>query len=101
MANHKAADQVLVTAEIPEGVIQLYANAMNVLVTPWDLVLLFGSIQLPEAISGTGKPTKAPIRIDAAITMSPQHAKATAKALQDVITEYEKIYGDIGLPEGK
>ncbi len=93
------------TAEIPEGVMQFYANAMNILVTPWDVVLLFGSIKLPEAIAGivgtSGASKEPPIRIDAAVIMSPQHAKATANALQHVVTEYEKQYGKIGLPEVK
>jgi len=86
--------------EIPEGIIQLYANAMNVVVTPWDLILLFGSIQLPETITGDGT-AAGTIRIDAAVTMSPQHAKAAVKALQSVVDGYEKRFGEINMPEGK
>lgn len=86
--------------EIPEGVIQLYSNSLNVLTTTWDFILLFGSAQLPEKIGGAGQAVKAAIRVDAAITMSPQHAKASAKALQDVVDGYEEKFGEIKLPEG-
>ncbi len=85
--------------EIPEGVIQLYSNSLNILTTTWDFILLFGSAQLPEKIGGPGQTMKAPIRVDAAITMSPQHAKASAKALQRVVNEYEKRHGEIRLPK--
>ena len=102
MPKDKSLEPSQPITEIPEGVTQLYANAMNILVTPWDVALLFGSIQLPEAIAGKiGESTKSPIRIDAAVIMSPQHAKATAIALQKVVTEYEKQYGEIGLPKVK
>jgi hypothetical protein len=38
------------------------------------------------------------IRIDAAVRMSPQHAKASANALQRTVAEYEKMFGPITLP---
>ena len=86
--------------EIPEGVVQLYSNSLNVLTTPWDLILLFGSTQLPESIgSARGQQLAAAVRIDAAITMSPQHAKAAAKVLQNVVAMYEKRFGEIRIPE--
>ena len=99
MPKAKRKNQAPPPIEIPEGVIQLYSNSLNVLTTTWDFILLFGSAQLPEKIGGPGQTLKAPIRVDAAITMSPQHAKASAKALQSVVEGYEKRFGTIKLPE--
>ena len=90
---------------IPEGVSEFYANSLNVLITPWDFVLLYGSVALPNsiasgrgAITGGARSMQSEIRIDAAVRMSPQHAKASANALQRTVAEYEKMFGPITLP---
>ena len=98
MPKRKAAGQAKTPIEIPDGVIQIYSNSLNVLTTSWDFILLFGSIQLPGTIGGTG-PTKTAIRVDAAVVMSPQHAKASVNALQKVVEEYEKNFGEITIPK--
>ena len=87
-----------VTIRIPEGVSDFYVNSLNVLVTPWDFILLYGSLTLPESISSGKQALPGEIRVDAAIRMSPQHAKASAHALQRMVNEYEKQFGEIVTP---
>ena len=87
-----------VTIRVPEGVSDFYVNSLNVLLTPWDFILLFGSLSLPESISSGKQTLPGEIRVDAAIRMSPQHAKASASALQRMVNEYEKQFGEIATP---
>ena len=84
--------------EIPEGIVQVYTNAMSVIVTPWDIVLLYGSTDLPGSIRAGGQVVPV-IRAEVAIIMSPQHAKAAVKALQAVVDQYEKQFGELHIPE--
>ena len=86
------------TVQISDGVSEFYANSMNVLITPWDFVLLFGSTLLPKTIR-QGAQTAGDVRVDAAIRMSPQHAKAASRVLAKLIEEYEKQVGVITLPK--
>jgi hypothetical protein len=98
------ADQKAPVIRIPEGVSEFYANSLNVLITPWDFILLYGSTALPNSIAtgrgavAGGARMQSEIRIDAAVRMSPQHAKASANALQRTVAEYEKMFGSIPLP---
>jgi Protein of unknown function (DUF3467) len=83
---------------IPDNVSEFYVNAMQVALTPWDVMLLFGSAALPEVFIGSS-PFKTEIRVDAVIRMSPQHAKAVVRALSSVMDEYDKQFGEVHIPE--
>jgi DNA-binding LytR/AlgR family response regulator len=85
--------------QIPEGLVQSYANSLNVLFTPWDFMLLFGSTRLPQAIGIGAGQAIGTVEVDVAITMSPQHAKAAVAALQQVVEEYERQFGEIHVPD--
>lgn len=80
--------------KIPEGVSEFYANSLNILLTPWDFVLLFGSLALPATVGSAGKVTSE-VRVDAAIRMSPQHAKASSIVMQSMVAKYEETFGEI------
>jgi len=87
--------------QIPEGVSEFYVNAFTIVFTPWDLSLLFGSVELPSNVnlSGGSASVQGRVRIDAIIRMSPQHAKASARALATVVEAYEKQFGTIPVVE--
>ena len=85
--------------QIPENVSEFYAKSLNIGTTAWDFMLFFGSIALPDTITGDRQPIRGQIRVDAVIRMSPQHAKASAKALQDVVKQYEERFGEIRIPD--
>lgn len=87
------------TIQVPENVSEFYANAIQILVTPWDITMLFGSTSLPENISAPGGPNVRTIRMDAVIRMSPQHAKSALSALQRMIDSYEERFGTINIPQ--
>lgn len=85
---------------IPEDVSEFYSNSTLVAFTPWDFVLLFGSLGLPSTFpAGTGAQTiQGATTMDAVIRMSPQHAKATLRALQSTVQQYEEQFGEIRIP---
>ncbi len=85
---------------IPEEVAQFYVNNLSVLVTPWDFVLLYGALALPANVSTQGEPIQqsSGVRVEAAIRMSPQHAKAGLKLMQRMVETYENQFGEIRLP---
>lgn len=72
---------------------------MLVGMTPWDIVLMFGSTSLPATVGAGARSAQGGIRIDAVIRMSPQHAKATLRSLQNIVAEYERSYGDVRIPD--
>jgi hypothetical protein len=86
--------------QIPEGVSEFYSNSLLVGFTAWDVTLLFGSTALPESISGeTGaQQLLGNTTVDAVVKMSPQHAKAAARALNDVVAAYERQFGELHIP---
>jgi hypothetical protein len=89
------------TINIPPDVSQFYSNAFSALITQWDFTLLFGSHTLPSSLV-PGQGSAGLVEVDAAIRMSPQHAKAAAVALGALIKEYETRYGVIqSEPKGK
>lgn len=62
-----------------------YANHVEIVGSLFDFALTFGQI-----IEGLDKP-----KINSRITMSPQHAKAFANALNSNIARYEETFGEI------
>jgi len=89
--------------KIPESVNEFYANAFTALVTRWDVVLLFGSTTLPSTIKkadqvGGEITIQGEVRMDTAIRMSPQHAKACSAALQSMVARWEEEFGTISVP---
>ena len=83
--------------QIPENVSEFYVNSLNVGTTTWDFVLFFGSIVLPATI-GVGQMIHGQIRVDCVIRMSPQHAKASLRVLQQTVSDWERRFGEIQIP---
>jgi hypothetical protein len=76
---------------LAEKFVKVYANAVNLEMTPWDFSLLFGELKKSN--------DKVVIEHSVGIIMSPQHAKALAGVLLNQLKEYEKRIGEIKLPE--
>ena len=85
---------------IPDNVPEYYVNSLHTGTTAWDFMLFFGSTILPELLQ-TSQDQNTPVqtRVDCVIRMSPQHAKATARALQSAVAGYEERFGEITIPE--
>ena len=69
---------------------ETYANSVQVRVSLWDFVLLFGTInqQSPESVTITNFQ---------GIFLSPQQAKALANVLHQNVSQYEATFGEIRL----
>ena len=68
---------------------ETYANSVQVRVSLWDFLLLFGTVnQTPESVS---------IQNFQGIFLSPQQAKALANVLNQNIGQYEATFGEIRL----
>jgi flagellar protein FlaG len=71
-----------------------YANSVQVRVSVWDFLLVFGL-----AVSDT--PDKVTIRNHQAIFLSPQQAKALWNVLGQNLAQYEQAFGTLNLePHG-
>ena len=82
---------------MPENVVEVYANSLQVATTPWDFMWFFGSVQVPETLPIPGNIVPS-IRVDVVIRTSPQHAKACLRALETTVKQYEDRFGEIHLP---
>lgn len=81
---------------IPDTVVDIYCNHMQVITTDWDFALLFGTITLPdELVLGKDLASAGEVRIEAIVRTSPQHAKAIAAALNRTIERYEAEHGTL------
>ena len=68
---------------------ETYANSVQVRVSLWDFLLLFGTVnQTPESVS---------ILNFQGVFLSPQQAKALANVLNQNIGQYEATFGEIRL----
>ena len=68
---------------------ETYANSVQVRVSLWDFLLLFGTVnQTPESVS---------IQNFQGIFLSPQQAKALANVLNQNVGQYEATFGEIRL----
>lgn len=68
--------------------LSLYANSVNIRLTPWDVQLIFGEILEADE-------RKLVIENHLAVTLSPQHAKALLNALSGQVQAYERQFGEI------
>jgi hypothetical protein len=70
----------------------IYANFSRAGMSPWDISLLFGTIN-------DGRPGEAQsVSAEATIRMSPQQFKALATSLPLILTQWETTFGQINLP---
>ena len=60
-------------------------------------MLFFGSVGLPATLEA-GQQVLGEVTVEAVIRMSPQHAKASLRALQGAIVAWEKQFGEIRIP---
>jgi|SRR5579863_343672 len=67
-----------------------YANSVQVRVSLWDFLLLFGTVteSTPDAVS---------IQNFQGIFLSPQQAKALSNVLKQNVSQYESTFGEIKL----
>jgi hypothetical protein len=75
----------------------VYSNNVSLAIAPWDIRLIFS-----EVVVGS-KPGEAVNELRANIAMNPGHTKVLASALVQVISAYERQYGEIkmpGVPQG-
>jgi len=72
------------TADYREG----YANSVQVRVSVWDFLLIFGLIQ--QQVSGTVE-----VQNFQGVYLSPQQAKALMTVLEQNVVQYEKTFGEI------
>jgi flagellar protein FlaG len=74
------------TTDYREG----YANSVQVRVSVWDFLLIFGRIQ-PQT------PTEVEVQNFQGVYLSPQQAKALMTILEQNVVQYEKTFGEIKL----
>src|SRR4051812_40939028 len=67
-----------------------YANSVQIRISVWDFLLVFGRITQSAADSVT-------INNSTGVYMSPQQAKAVMNLLQQNISQYEATFGAIAL----
>jgi hypothetical protein len=67
-----------------------YANSVQIRLSVWDFLFVFGRISQTAADSVT-------IHNSTGVYMSPQQAKALLNLLQQNITQYEATFGNIAL----
>lgn len=94
LAVRSTASQVSVV--IPAGTPDFYANFTQVFVTEWDFLLVLGSTHLE---TGDANELTATARADILVRMSPQHAKSMLNTLAELVGQYEKDFGEMGLKE--
>jgi hypothetical protein len=78
----------------------MYANAVQVMFSPWDLMLDFIQLaavqQMTEGENGEQRTeTVTATQGVQRVVMSPQHAKAFLRILKENLDNYEKLYGEI------
>lgn len=80
-----------------QGVNTIYVNGVAILYSPWDFSFVFLRGLPSEAVGSGGTEHSFSImaRAVSSVVMSPQHAKATLKALADNIAAYEREHGEI------
>ena len=78
--------QLISTSEYREN----YANSVQVRVSLWDFLLLFGRVNQTA-------PDNVAIHNFQGIFVSPQQAKALLNVLQQNVTQYEAAFGEIRL----
>lgn len=69
---------------------EAYANSVQVRVSLWDFLLLFGTIN-------QNTPDSVTIHNFQGIFLSPQQAKALANVLNQNVSQYEATFGEIRL----
>jgi hypothetical protein len=86
MNKTEANIRLINTPEYREG----YANSVQVRVSVWDFLLIFGRLQQQT-------PSEVEIHHFQGIYLSPQQAKALLKILEQNVAQYEKAFGEIKL----
>jgi hypothetical protein len=66
----------------------IYANNVNIGMSPWDIQMTFGKITSGNTIEH-----------QITVVISPQWAKALAGVYQRVVADYESQFGKVALPE--
>ncbi len=70
-----------------------YANSVQVRVSVWDFLLIFGRVQPQTA-------TEVEVHNFQGLYLSPQQAKALLTILEQNVIQYEKTFGELKLDPG-
>lgn len=70
-----------------------YANSVQVRVSVWDFLLIFGRVQPQTA-------NEVEVQNFQGLYLSPQQAKALLTILEQNVAQYEKTFGEIKLDPG-
>jgi hypothetical protein len=83
-------DNTKITLNKSEGYRETYANSVQVRLSIWDFLLVFGTLEQQSADQ---------VAIDnfQGIFLSPQQAKALSNLLVHNVAQYEKTFGEISL----
>lgn len=73
---------------------RIYSNGVQLSMSPWDIRMDFGQMLDDE-------PNKPELFSDVSVLMSPSHAVAFLKALENTIIKYENAFGPINDPTAK
>jgi hypothetical protein len=76
-----------------QGFVSLYANDINVMMTPWDFRLRIGQL---DAVNVDAN--EAIVTILADLRLSPPHLKKLAQVLNKQLEAYETHIGPIAMP---
>lgn len=66
----------------------IYANNVNIGLSPWDIQMTFGRITSANTIEH-----------HVLVVISPQWAKALSSVLQKVVHDYEAKFGQVNIPD--
>lgn len=76
-----------------QNFVSVYANDVNMLMTPWDFRLRFGQIDNVDPAKNTAE-----ITVLADVRLSPQHVKTLVRVLTGLVEAYENSVGPIPQP---
>lgn len=96
MENSEIVDVSALPLKGGDRVSSAYANNADIAISPWDIRIVF-----TELVGNIGEPEPLSKELRANIVMAPAHAKALVAALLTGVRQYEQVYGDIKMPEGR
>jgi hypothetical protein len=76
---------------------EIYANGVQVITSPFEFVLELGltTVKLSQI---PNRPHDTEAQVVARVRLSPHHAKAVAALLVQNVVEFERNWGELGLP---
>src|ERR1700761_3968956 len=88
--NQPRTEQPVITINKTADYRDSYANSVQVRLSIWDFMLIFGTL-------GAQSPTEVTVENFQGVYLSPQQAKALHNVLTHNLTQYEQTFGPISL----